>query len=238
MTQELLHWLSANKEWVFSGSGVAIVVAVWSWVFRRRPAESPSQKLTSVGSSTNVQAARDVNITFPEKSGNPPSNGSNGLSTNNRSDRLAEHDAAIFNKADEILSEAALVEFLDWLQTDDSYTRSRMLAVEQFRCFFNETSNHFVAQELASSVKPLLTSLESLVVFIGLNFFVFPEGQPLETDWRYCMQPELNNDRAGKGELSQLTTYDELQEELDSLCKIVRGDYKSYRRLVKHSLFL
>ncbi len=59
----MLEWLMQNKEWVFSGVGVALVIGAISWVFRRRSVHSetsssgPSatQKADASEGSINVQ---------------------------------------------------------------------------------------------------------------------------------------------------------------------------------------
>jgi hypothetical protein len=52
-------WIWQNKEWVFSGVGVAIVAGVIAW-FRRSPGSGQSQR--SGKNSVNIQAGRDINL--------------------------------------------------------------------------------------------------------------------------------------------------------------------------------
>jgi hypothetical protein len=53
------NWLLANREWVFSGVGVALVTAVLAL---RRRNNRPSQSQTAGNSSTNIQAGRDIQL--------------------------------------------------------------------------------------------------------------------------------------------------------------------------------
>lgn len=59
--EELLAWIIKNKEWLFSGVGVAVGAWLVSFIFKKPPASS-TQTLRSGNSSTNFQAGRDVNI--------------------------------------------------------------------------------------------------------------------------------------------------------------------------------
>ena len=53
-------WIVANKNWVFDGFGVALVVAVLGFIFKGRSEAKQRQK--GGKGSTNVQAGGDVNI--------------------------------------------------------------------------------------------------------------------------------------------------------------------------------
>ena len=55
-----------NKEWLFSGLGVVVIVGLWRFL-RNRNGDSRSQTIRSGDHSTNVQAGHDVNI--PVKTG-------------------------------------------------------------------------------------------------------------------------------------------------------------------------
>ena len=58
---ELMQWLGANKEWIFSGIGVAIVVWMARIMIPGRKAAS-SQEIRSGSDSRNIQAGRDIRI--------------------------------------------------------------------------------------------------------------------------------------------------------------------------------
>lgn len=55
----VLDWFWRNKEWIFSGIGVAILVAIIGWI-RGKPSGGQSQR--SGKNSTNIQSGRDINI--------------------------------------------------------------------------------------------------------------------------------------------------------------------------------
>jgi membrane protein implicated in regulation of membrane protease activity len=56
---ESIGWLWGNKEWLFSGAGIAVISAVIALVWRRGASR---QSQTSGANSTNIQAGRDVSV--------------------------------------------------------------------------------------------------------------------------------------------------------------------------------
>lgn len=57
---DTLNWVIDNKTWLFSGAGVAIIVAIVGWMLKK---PSHVQQQSGGISSQNIQAGRDVNIT-------------------------------------------------------------------------------------------------------------------------------------------------------------------------------
>jgi hypothetical protein len=56
-----MEWISANKEWLFSGILVAIPLAIIGWLFVKHQIKL-SQRQKAGDNSINVQAGRDVVI--------------------------------------------------------------------------------------------------------------------------------------------------------------------------------
>ena len=54
-----MEWLIANKEWIFSGIGIAIPVAVVGWLFASR---NNKQKQSGGDNSTNIQIGGNLTI--------------------------------------------------------------------------------------------------------------------------------------------------------------------------------
>ncbi len=61
----MLRWLLENKQWVFSGIGVAIITWIATLVVRRKSSGTQSQH--SGANSTNIQSAGDINISGETK---------------------------------------------------------------------------------------------------------------------------------------------------------------------------
>ncbi|MCP5250452.1 MAG: hypothetical protein R3E36_12370 [Nitrosomonas sp.] len=64
--EEFVAWVIKNKDWLFSGAGVVVVVWMLRFIFKKT-FESSSQTIHSGNSSTNIQAGRDVNIRTKRK---------------------------------------------------------------------------------------------------------------------------------------------------------------------------
>jgi len=57
---EALAWAIDNKEWIFSGIGVAAIG--WLFALFRRRQNGLSQRQRSGANSTNLQSGRDINL--------------------------------------------------------------------------------------------------------------------------------------------------------------------------------
>ena len=55
-----MQWLIENKDWVFSGIGVAVITIIFGFIFKAKRTTNQSQQ--SGNESTNYQAANDINI--------------------------------------------------------------------------------------------------------------------------------------------------------------------------------
>jgi len=56
-------WILKNKEWLFSGAGVAAISVLYKFLLRRREKSGVSQEIRSGSSSQNLQAGRDIHLT-------------------------------------------------------------------------------------------------------------------------------------------------------------------------------
>ena len=155
-----------------------------------------------------------------------------------RAAAIEGHDKRIFETSDQILSEASLIEFLDQLQTDDSYIITDARRVDRFRRMFTETGNQYINDELATSLSSLLAAIDAILRFTALNFFVYPNQQSPDEPRRFCMYPDLNIDRGGSGTPEDMKRYDVFQSQLDELANNTRDSYKNYRIAVKQVLVL
>ncbi|MCO6458599.1 MAG: hypothetical protein J5I93_25105 [Pirellulaceae bacterium] len=153
-----------------------------------------------------------------------------------RAAAILGHDKRIFQTSDQILGESSLIEFLDQLQTDDSYIITDARRLDRFRRMFTETGNQYINQELATSLSSLLSALDAILRFTALNFFVYPRQQSAEEPRRFCMYPELNCDRDGSGTPEDMNRYAKFQLQLDELANNTREAYERYRMDVKNVL--
>jgi hypothetical protein len=154
-----------------------------------------------------------------------------------KEDAIRGHDERLFRLGDEILPENVLREFLGRLNSDDSYQISQARRLDGFRSTFTETGNQFIDTDLSTKLRALVASIDALLLFLAIHFFVYPGGQETD-DIRLCMHPDLNIDREGTGESIQIQKYDQLQGELDDIARSVRAAYDDYRIAVKRHLSL
>lgn len=62
-----LKWLIENKEWLFSGIGVTILVAILGLFIRKKGEDKNTQIIKSGDNSTNIQGGEKVNINIGGK---------------------------------------------------------------------------------------------------------------------------------------------------------------------------
>ena len=60
MLEELVAWVIDNKQWLFSGAGLMVIVWMGRLIFKK--SVSSSQTIRSGDSSASIQAGRDVSI--------------------------------------------------------------------------------------------------------------------------------------------------------------------------------
>lgn len=53
------NWLTNNSEWIFSGIGVAVLMAIFGWIYR---AKQNNQVQKSGKNSTNIQVGGNFTI--------------------------------------------------------------------------------------------------------------------------------------------------------------------------------
>jgi hypothetical protein len=153
-------------------------------------------------------------------------------------ERIVNHDIKVFQKADELLSETKLVDLLDCLGDDESFTRKQRTNIDEFLRYFDQSSNQFICEELVGVTQELTTSVTKLRKFMQENFHIYPRNQENDNKW-LCLQPNLNPDREGSYEDDNSQyKYRELQNELAYLCDRVSNAYKKYRLQIKRYLIV
>ncbi|WP_437954415.1 hypothetical protein WME76_22740 [Sorangium sp. So ce119] len=152
--------------------------------------------------------------------------------------RILEHDRAVFVAADAILSETHLREFLYEVAADHSYTRAGINPIDHFLAHFGLESNAYIHDELPRVAGILTAALNELSAFLALNFFVYPSGQEMhpETGFRFCMYPELNIDRGGRGARDDAVRYGQYALKLEEVVEHAQIAYVDYRRTIKRVL--
>lgn len=62
----IMTFLIDNKEWLFSGAGIAVIALIGRFLFKKRQAAS-TQSIRSGDGSTNIQSGGDVKVTIDKR---------------------------------------------------------------------------------------------------------------------------------------------------------------------------
>lgn len=64
IAQNVMLWVSKNKEWLFSGAGITVILFVLGILFKikKRKYDNMALSQKSGSNSVNLQSARDINI--------------------------------------------------------------------------------------------------------------------------------------------------------------------------------
>lgn len=122
--------------------------------------------------------------------------------------------------------------YLRNLADDHSYLSSQDDNFQHAFHFFNQPQTAFQYKPTSKLYMDFSKRAKSLHCFVGTNFFIFPENQHNSTDYRYCMAPQLNDDRGMVSyDPEKARRYDDMSKEL---LKRVEEVKKSYSTFLKH----
>lgn len=147
------------------------------------------------------------------------------------------HDLEIFRQSSELLDEDTLEIMCESLMGDDSYRESYRLPISDFIYFSEKISNHYIDDNLNEKYSNLNKSLRHLLGFLALNFFTKPLNNDSD-DTRFCLYPDLNIDRGGKGAPGDMIMYENYANKMVKKVEEVREAYKDYRKNIKEILFV
>ena len=161
------------------------------------------------------------------------------LSTELRARKQQEvlHDKEIFLKANKILTEEQVVEFIETLESDHSYYFDEAARLSRFARFLAATSNQFLTEPITERVRDFIRAFNELGEFLSYKFYVFPKGQT-GPNTRLCMTPGLNMDREGDGSPEQAQKYEALTNQLEVLSRKVKQHYSALRKSAKIALVI
>ena len=143
----------------------------------------------------------------------------------------------IFRRSDTILDEETLDRGLDLIGGDHSYSESFYHSILDFARFFERTQNQYLDGDLLICSRELSQSLRTFGLFLATHFFVYPENRNFE-DPRYCLYPDLNIDRAGKGHPGDMVTYAKFAKQLNEIVTEAWDTFQTYRNAVKVTLMV
>lgn len=143
-----------------------------------------------------------------------------------------EHDAALFKKGDETVSES----FLNGILNSDLYNHWCNLpdiqAVGYFCADFRLEENQFLDKRVAGAADKAIRALSEVRSFVGKNFFT--SHMPNDSD-RLFLHQEL---RESPDEAQRDRYWKALVPELNALIDTAWEAYKNYRATVKRRLIV
>jgi len=149
-----------------------------------------------------------------------------------------EHDRELFLGLEACLPEVRIRSIADRLQTSDDYMSSDMKALNEFLDAAKLEANRFCDEVLNDQLSRFVASMQKLVAFMAVHFFIYPKDQIGVDDLQLAMHPDLNQDRSGHAGPKEIAAYDAFQRELDALVEALRSGYRAYRSAVRSALAL
>lgn len=145
------------------------------------------------------------------------------------------HDKSIFSQLNEIIDEDALAHILSRLRSDHSLYRDSDQSIRNFVIKAMSSSNSFVCKDINDKTKLLCESLTKFVHFVDEHFDLYPYNQTTD-NYRMCLAPQLNCDRAGSWDDS--AAYGQLSNEMEAAIKAIKDAYRDWRNTVKEILYV
>lgn len=146
-----------------------------------------------------------------------------------------EHDRRTLSDLVAIMSEFQLAEIVCDLRDQHAYYSSQGRILDAATQHLRAPSTQYIDSEVQAAARALGQSLAYLREWLSLNFF--PYGQPNGSELRFCLYPELNEDRSSSFPTpEQSRRYDEFAEQLYSTLGKVDCNYAAFRATVKKAL--
>lgn len=146
-----------------------------------------------------------------------------------------EHDRKTFSDLVNAMSELQLAEIVCDLRDQHAYYSSQARIMDMATRHLLAPSTQYIAPEVQATARVFGESLADLREWLSLNFF--PYGQANGTELRFCLYPELNEDRSGTFPTpEQSRRYFQFAEQLYSKLAEVDSKYAVFRSTAKRVL--
>lgn len=149
--------------------------------------------------------------------------------------RTLAHDTIIFERLNNQLQEEFLEKVIAHLETSDAIYWDDFSTIERFSQLATQAGNSFVSPELKEKTEVLIKATTDLRLHVQKDFDEYPYGQCV-TNFRMCLAPQLNCDRAGNWEDNP--KYDALTEKMMAITAKLNSEYRAWRLMAKEVLYL
>lgn len=145
------------------------------------------------------------------------------------------HDKSIFSQLNTIIDEDTLEHILYRLRSDHSLYKNSDESMRNFIIKATSSSNSFLCTDINDKTKLLSKSWADFFRFVDEHFDIYPYNQSAD-NYRLCLAPQLNCDRAGSWDDN--AAYGQLSDEMEVLIKAVKDTYRGWRNTVKENLYV
>ena len=149
--------------------------------------------------------------------------------------RREAHDVEVFESLNAIIDEPYIDSLFDYMHTSDAIMWDDYQNLRKFAVYAMETRNQFIAEDVKLKADSFSSSLNELLSFVNSEFDEYPYGQA-KTNFRMCLAPQLNCDRAGSWEDGP--KYDALVRQMMEITSTVKVSYTDWRLEVKKQLLV
>ena len=151
--------------------------------------------------------------------------------------RELDHDVKVFQEIDVNLRERDLLNYIDTIETDHSFTSSSKSKVYPVYFFAEESKYEFIDPELNQALEKFVIALTEQMQWCSCHFWTHPNHIKME-DPRYCLHPDLNEERGGRSDREADIAYTDFSKTLNRLTKETTNTYKAFRKTVKCKLYI
>lgn len=129
--------------------------------------------------------------------------------------------------------------YLSDLVDDHAYRSSFDSVFHNAYTRFNNPVSAFQDRPTIAVYEAFSSRAAALHDFVYSCFYVFPDNQGPNPDYRYCLEPDLNFERNMLGyDLAKVARYDDLKRQLHALAGETLTSYDAFiRHLAKHGYF-
>jgi len=143
-----------------------------------------------------------------------------------------EHDRKTFDSFAAVLSEDDLAWILSDIQNQHAYVSTQGSKLDNAARHLLSPATQFIDTHVSAAARDFGLSLRELRNWLSLNFFAY--GPTVNNEHRFCLYPELNEDRSSKfPSLEESRRYEAFAKDMYAKIDDAESKYVSFRSSVK-----
>ncbi|OOE73424.1 hypothetical protein [Salinivibrio sp. ML290] len=152
-----------------------------------------------------------------------------------RLEKEYSHDVQVFNELHELLDEPYLEKLIANIETNDAIYTEELNKLSHFTEVASSSGKQFISSQLKVATTELVQSLVEFRILVSQKFDEYPYDQCVD-NYRMCLAPEVNPDRAGC--MRDIQEYRLLINIMMEKTKNISTSYKVWRTAVKELLYV